>query len=113
MLKGLIQQAACCCLLLVHGSWAQTSNKERTDSGGVDLQAIDRSADPCQNFYQYACGAWLKANPIPADESRWSRFDQLNERNEATLRQILENSEANQGSSKIDGEIGRFYGACM
>ncbi|MDQ2713033.1 MAG: hypothetical protein M3Y24_12535, partial [Acidobacteriota bacterium] len=43
-------------------------------AGGVDLKAIDTSADPCQDFYQYACGSWVKSNPVPPQYPRWSRF---------------------------------------
>ena len=39
----------------------------------LDLTAIDKTADPCTNFYQYACGNWIKDNPVPADQTRWAR----------------------------------------
>ena len=56
---------------------------------GPDLKAIDQSADPCQDFYQYACGGWMKSHPIPADESSWGRFNELLQRNQTILRSIL------------------------
>lgn len=83
-------------------------------SPGFDPSAIDRSANACVDFYQYACGNWVAQNPIPADQSRWGRFDALQERNQAILRQILErasNTTANR--TPIEQKIGDYYAACM
>jgi endothelin-converting enzyme/putative endopeptidase len=75
---------------------------------------FDRSADPCRDFYQYACGGWLKTAEIPADRSSWSRgFTQIAERNLAVLRDILEESAADPKGDPGREKIGRFYGACM
>jgi len=82
-------------------------------ASGLDLGAIDRSANPCADFYQYACGGWLKKNPIPADESSWGRFDELFQRNQEILRGILEDSAQHQDRSAIDQKIGGFYQSCM
>ena len=97
----------CACSFVVSGAlFAQSPS-------GIDLGAIDKSADPCQNFYQYACGTWVKNNPVPADESRWSRFNELDQRNQTILRGILDDSAKNQARSAIDGKIGGFYASCM
>ena len=86
---------------------------QKPAASGVDLQAIDKSADPCQNFYLYACGNWMKSNPIPAEYSRWGRFDELGERNEKILKEILEDSAQHQDRSPLDQKIGAFYSSCM
>src|SRR4051794_29873213 len=80
---------------------------------GFSPEAIDRSANPCLNFYQYACGGWLKANPVPADQSSWGRFSELDERNRKVLKDILETSSAKQNRSSIEQKIGDYYDACM
>jgi len=86
---------------------------QKPAASGVDLQAIDKSANPCQNFYLYACGNWMKSNPIPAEYSRWGRFDELGERNEKILKEILEDSAQHQDRSPLDQKIGAFYSSCM
>ncbi|MBV8864974.1 MAG: M13 family peptidase, partial [Acidobacteriaceae bacterium] len=89
--------------------WAQSPEKPQESASGLDIGAIDKSADPCQNFYQYACGGWMKNNTIPPDESQWGRFDELVQRNQLVLRGILEEAARNQTSSPINQKIGGFY----
>src|SRR5687767_5852071 len=76
---------------------------------GFDVKAIDPSTNACTDFYQYACGGWLARNPVPADRARWGRFDELQERNQAALRAILDKA----SSSTADRQIGDYYTACM
>ncbi|MGH8248753.1 MAG: M13 family peptidase, partial [Gammaproteobacteria bacterium] len=79
-----------------------------------DLTAMDPSADPCTDFFQYACGKWNASNPIPPDKTRWGRFDELRERNRYILRDILEKPAAKKAKSgTIEQKIGDYYGACM
>jgi endothelin-converting enzyme/putative endopeptidase len=80
---------------------------------GFDLNAIDRKMNPCDNFYQYACGTWLKNNPIPSDQSSWGRFSELNERNREVLHQILEKAAGSPNGDANTQKIGDYYAACM
>jgi predicted metalloendopeptidase len=91
------------------GLWAADSS-----TSGLDLSAMDKEVKPCNNFYQYACGTWRANNPIPADHSRWSRFDELQERNLKIERDILEKAAApGVNRSALDRQIGDYYAACM
>ncbi|MBE4748737.1 M13 family metallopeptidase [Corallococcus sp. ZKHCc1 1396] len=82
---------------------------------GLDAAVMDPSANPCDDFYAYACGGWLKSTEIPAERARWSRgFETVAERNQTVLRDILTRAAEGQGDgSPDDKRLGAFYGACM
>ncbi len=52
---------------------------------GLDVNAMDKTANPCVDFYQYTCGGWMKNNPIPADQPRWSVYGKLGQDNQRYL----------------------------
>ena len=82
-------------------------------SKSFDLNAIDKTADPCTDFYQYACGNWMKKNPIPGDQVIWMRsFLMVNERNVFLLWKQLD-AAAKTPKSPLEKQYGDFYGACM
>ena len=78
-----------------------------------DVTAIDKSIEPCVDFYHYACGNWMKNNPVPPDKSRWGRFDELAEHNFYILRDILNQAQAPGQHSAPEKMVGEFYAACM
>ena len=81
---------------------------------GFDVKAIDKSVDPCEDFYHYACGTWLKENPIPPDRPVYGRFSELFDRNRLILKNILEQaSDSSSGRGANEQKIGDFYAACM
>ena len=76
---------------------------------------IDRSADPAKDFYRYACGVWCDSNPVPADKTRWSGFDELQELNFRHLRQVLEDAAgtSNTTASPVKRMVGDFFTSAM
>ena len=81
---------------------------------GFSLDTIDKSVDPCVDFYQYACGNWIKNSEIPPDQAQWVSFVELNERNRNVEKDILEKAAAGgKERNAIDQKIGDFYSSCM
>lgn len=79
---------------------------------GLDLNNLDRTTQPSQDFFQYANGGWLKANPIPADKPRWGTFNKLLEENQDKLHTILEDQAKNPSDAE-GKKLGDFYTSGM
>src|SRR5581483_7072961 len=80
---------------------------------GLDPALMDKTADPCVDFYQYSCGGWVKQNPVPPDRAFYGRDAELEERNQIILRDILEKAGAGAGRSAVEQKIGDYYSSCM
>ena len=76
-----------------------------------DPNQVDKSIDPCTDFYQYACGKWMKTHPLPADRSAWDPYYELEEKNQEIVRGILEGDKSGTGPEY--NKITAYYGACM
>ncbi|HEV3483288.1 MAG TPA: M13 family metallopeptidase [Candidatus Acidoferrales bacterium] len=97
------------------GRRRSSTAKDTSARHGFDLANLDRSVSPCENFYEFADGGWMKNNPIPADRAAWATFNKLRDHNESLLHEILE--EASKDTKAQPGsnwqKIGDFYASCM
>ena len=105
---------ACLLLAATAASAGEPAAQVAASTGGFDISMLDRAVDPCVDFYQFACGGWRARNPIPADQTRWGRFNELAERNREDLRAILEQArDASRARSATQARVGDYYAACM
>jgi putative endopeptidase len=116
-------RTACVCSVLLVAVWAagQTAENVSTTNSApklpyrpsLDVTSMDKSVDPCVDFYQYSCGGWKTANPIPPDRSSWGVYSKLYEDNLVLLRSILEQAAAAKDRDAVNQKIGDYYAACM
>jgi endothelin-converting enzyme/putative endopeptidase len=101
----------------VQTSFAQSSPADQSKEPKLehfDPDLVDKSLDPCNDFYKYACNKWLTANPIPADQVFWSTGSGLELWNEGLLRGTLEAASKNDSNRTANQqEIGDYWAACM
>ena len=91
-----------------------SSAADNPNSWGFDTANLDKTCKPCDDFYQFAMGGWMKSNPIPPEFATWGTFTQLADKNQENLRQILEAAEsAKAAPGSNEQKIGDFYASCM
>src|SRR5246500_1232753 len=82
-------------------------------SPSLDVTSLDRSVDPCVDFYKFSCGGWQKNNPIPTDQSGWSVYAKLGNENQQFLWGILEADATAKNRTPVQQKVGDYFAACM
>jgi putative endopeptidase len=102
-------------LVLVSSGKARLPETVSTaEDHGFDIADLDTTCKPCQDFFHYASGGWIKRNPIQPEYASWGRFNALQNHNQEVLRQILETAALDKkAAGSIEQKIGDFYAACM
>jgi putative endopeptidase len=112
MTKSILLQLLVAALLF--GQKAETPLKAIPYTPSLDIPSMDKSVNPCVDFYHYACGGWIKNNPVPPDQAAWSVYAKLQEANERFLWGLLgEAAKAGPNRDAVQREIGDFFHACM
>ena len=107
---NVIALATLFCLSVVSPAQQSTA----THIPALDVTAMDRSIDPCVDFFKYSCGGWIKNNPIPPDQSSWDLYSKMEDENKEKLRGILEAASApDSGRTAVNQKIGDYYASCM
>ena len=82
-------------------------------SPSLDVTSLDKSVDPCVDFYRFSCGGWQKNNPIPADQATWSVYGKLAQENQQFLWGILEQDAKATNRTPVQQKVGDYFAACM
>ncbi|HZK78536.1 MAG TPA: M13 family metallopeptidase N-terminal domain-containing protein, partial [Gemmatimonadaceae bacterium] len=106
-----------CAFLAVAAAIAAPAGAQGTyrQTTPLDPANVDRMANACTDFYQFANGGWLKSNPLPAAYSSWGSFEELGEKNQEALTAILREAASTKGPAKSASYrmLGTYYSNCM
>jgi putative endopeptidase len=104
-------------LMLAAAAFGQAPERPLTElpyTPSLETKFLDRTADPCVDFFQFACGSWNKLNPIPKDEAVWSVYGKLHDENMRYLWGLLEQTaQAGAGRTANEQKIGDYFASCM
>jgi endothelin-converting enzyme/putative endopeptidase len=110
ILRFSVVALAIACLLSFANAQQPTIEKSEP---ALDVTSMDRSVDPCVDFFAYSCGGWIKRNPIPPDQSSWDTYSKMQDENLGRLRGILEAAAApDPKRNAVDQKIGDYYASC-
>src|ERR1700731_1410000 len=99
--------------LVFLSSAQQSSTPPAIHEPALDVTSMDRSIDPCVDFFKYSCGGWMKNNPIPPDQSSWDTYSKMQDENLGRLREILEAASApDSNRNAATQKIGDYYASC-
>ncbi|HEV7554351.1 MAG TPA: M13 family metallopeptidase N-terminal domain-containing protein, partial [Kofleriaceae bacterium] len=102
-----MRYVACCVVIACsHPVATPPPATASTSELAFDIGAIDAKADPCTDFYAYACGGWRASHPIPPDRTRWSRYAELEELDLAHERSLVE-------AAAVGTRVGDYDAACL
>jgi putative endopeptidase len=111
-LLNVIAPVVLCATLFVQGTRAESPDT-MPSLERFSPDQIDKSLDPCSDFFQYACGKWMKANPIPADQSGSGTFNKLAVWNVAAVRNTLEDAAKASSPTPVEKQVGDYYASCI
>lgn len=113
-MKKLIVPVMMCSILCLVGCKSKQNVEEPTLLSGIDLENLDTTVSPVEDFYQFACGGWMKNNPLKDEYSRYGSFDVLAENNQVQLKEIITEAAASTNTNgSVAQKIGDLYNIGM